>query len=98
MRHTRTWHAWRARAPRCAALHTLAARLRVERKLQMSIAAGILARAQGQRDNGPAAGEAAGTQGAYAGHGLARPQQRTLHDVDEAGPGVRFLKVHVELL
>ena len=64
----------------------------------MSIAAGIVARAQGQRDNGPAAGEAACTQGAYAGHGHARPQPRTLHDVDEAGPGVRFLEIHVELL
>jgi len=64
----------------------------------MSIAAGIVARAQGQRDNGPAAREAACTQGAYAGHGRARPQQRTLHDVDEAGVAARFLEVHAELL
>ena len=67
----------------------------------MSIAAGIVARAQGQRDNGPAAGEAACTQLSgriCRGHGHARPQQRTLHDVDEAGPEVRFLEVHVELL
>ena len=38
------------------------------------------------------------TQGAYAGHGCARPQQRTLHDVDEAGVAARFLEVHAELL
>ncbi len=68
----------------------------------MSIAAGIVARAQGQRDNGPAAREAACTHSVRAhmqgtdvrGHSSAP----FIHDVDEAGVAARFLEVHAELL
>ena len=58
----------------------------------MSLAAGIVPRVEGHHDSGPAAREAACAQGAYAGHGQARPQQRTLHDLDEAGRGRASLR------
>ena len=44
----------------------------------MSLAAGIVPRVEGHRDNGPAAGEAACTQTVHGGHGHARVQRRTV--------------------
>ena len=65
---------------------------------KVSIASGIMARVQGQRDNGPAARSSSTGSACASRHGRARPQQRTAHAVDEAEVAARFLEVLAELL
>ena len=66
---------------------------------KMSVAAGIMARVQGYRDNGPSCGARSSTRSACASrYGRARQEQRTPQDVDEAEVATRFLEVLAELL
>ena len=63
----------------------------------MSVAAGIMHRVEGQGDNGPATRAAAHGSAACKRRQVARPQRRTVEDVDEAEAAVHLLEVLEEL-
>ena len=63
----------------------------------MSLAAGIVARVEGHRDNGPATRAAALAQQRASSRRRARQEQRTADDLDEAGPTAHLLEVLEEL-
>ena len=71
----------------------MAAEVRVEPEPEMSLAAGMLARAQGHRDCGPAHVQTAHGLVCASRHGLARAEWRTFADVHEAEVVPRILEV-----
>ena len=69
----------------------------MELELKMSLAAGIVARVEGQRDNGPVTHAKAHAQQRAGSRRRARQQQRTAEDLVEAEPVAHLLEVLEEL-
>ena len=63
----------------------------------MSLAAGIVARVEGHRDNGPATRAAAHAQQRAVSRGRARQRQRTVEDLEQAPRFAHLLEVLEEL-
>ena len=69
----------------------------MELELKMSLAAGIVARVEGQRDNGPVTRAAAHAQQCAGSRRRARQQQRTAEDLADAEQVAHLLEVLEEL-